>query len=50
MIETDMSPDAKKVVFSVSALVQHKSACAVTEAGYSLEISELRRRLILLFL
>ena len=33
-----LSRDARKPVIGVSDQVQYKSACTVTEAGYSLEI------------
>ena len=38
-----MSRDARKLVFWVSDHVRHKWACTVTEDGYKLEISDLRR-------
>ena len=43
-----MSRDARKPVFGVSNQLWHKPTCTVTEAGKKLEISDLRRREIVL--
>ena len=44
----NLSCDTRKTVLGVPDLVRHKSACTVTEAGYKLAISDLRRRGIVL--
>ena len=43
----ERSRDTRKLVFGVSDQVSHKPACADTEDGYKLEISDLRRRVVL---
>ena len=43
-----MSRDARKWVFWVSDQVRHKLVYAATEDGYKLEISDLRRRGVVL--
>ena len=47
-IQTKMCRDARKPVFQVSEQVPRKWVCAVTEDGWKLEISDLRRREIVL--
>ena len=42
-----MSRDGRKPVLGVSDQVLHKSTCTVIEAGYKLEISDLRREIVL---
>ena len=48
MLPHNMSRDARKPVLGVSDQVLHKPAGTVTEAGYKLEISNLKRREIVL--
>ena len=43
-----MNRDARKPVFGVSDQVRHKPVCAAAEDGYKPEISDLRKRGIVL--
>ena len=47
-LKTQFEPPCGKTNNVVSEQVWHKSGCTVTEAGYKLEISDLRRKVSVL--